>query len=507
MKSTKIQEVLPLQNESSMAYMTLVQVDYMDGDAETYTLPLSYASGEDADVVLREYKNSILARLRMKDNGEEGILYDALVGKGFCNALLKAMARRHRRRGADGELVASTTRAFRDIRGRDDGPLEPSLLKAEQSNTSVVYGDRFILKLFRRLQPGVNPDLEVGRFLTEHRFAHIPPVAGAIEYRKGRKEPMTLAILQGLVPNEGDAWEYTLDVLGHYFENVLAQRSRLSDVPLPKASLLDLVEVQIPEEVSQLIGPYMEAARLLGLRTGELHTVLSSSPDEPAFAPESFTKLYQRSLYQSMRTLAGQVFQLLRQRLKDLPEALRLEAQQVLDLQKNVIDAFRAIPEKKITAMRIRCHGDYHLGQVLYTGKDFVIIDFEGEPARPIGERRIKRSPLRDVAGMLRSFDYAVHSAMFAQEARGLFGPEDQAYLESWAGFWHLWVCVGFLKPYLGVAAQGQFLPKTRDEIQVLLDVYLLEKAIYELGYELNNRPDWAKIPLRGIKQLLGSAD
>jgi len=156
--------------------------------------------------------------------------------------------------------------------------------------------------------------------------------------------------------------------------------------------------------------------------------------------------------------------------------------------------------------MRIRCHGDYHLGQVLYTGKDFVIIDFEGEPARPISERRIKRSPLRDVAGMLRSFHYAAYARLFAQQEAGLIRSEDFSYLESWVEFWHTWVSVLFLKAYLEVAAQGGFLPRTNEELQVLIDIYLLEKAIYELGYELNNRPEWIRIPVRGILRQLKSA-
>jgi maltose alpha-D-glucosyltransferase/alpha-amylase len=315
---------------------------------------------------------------------------------------------------------------------------------------------------------------------------------------------MTLGILQGFVPNEGDAWKYTLDVLDYYFENVLAQRARLEPVSVPQGPILDLLEEKPPMEVTELIGTYLESARLLGLRTAELHTVLCSKSDELRFAPEPLTKLYQRSLYQSMRTLAGQVFPLLRRRLKDLPEGVRHEALKVLDQEKDILDRFRAISQKKISAVRIRTHGDYHLGQVLHTGRDFVIIDFEGEPARPIGERRIKRSPLRDIAGMLRSFHYAVYSALFNQEARGLVREQDLSLLESWGGLWHVWVSVMFLKAYLELASEGQYLPQSREELQVLLDSYLLEKAIYELGYELNNRPDWVRIPLRGIQQLLG---
>lgn len=273
---------------------------------------------------------------------------------------------------------------------------------------------------------------------------------------------------------------------------------------MPQKPWLDMVVEDIPSIVSEMIGHYLEMARLLGRRTAELHVILASDPEDPSFAPEPFSKLYQRSLYQSMRSLTEQVFQLLHRRLEDLPEAMRHEAQSLLGQKDQIFKRFQSIIERKITAMRIRCHGDYHLGQVLYTGKDFVIIDFEGEPARPISERRIKRSPLRDVAGMLRSFHYAAYMALFSELDSGMVHQEDIPILESLTNLWYLWVCVAFLKGYRDVAAEGKFLPQTQEELLVLMDAYLLEKAIYELGYELNNRPDWVSIPLQGIQQLLG---
>jgi maltose alpha-D-glucosyltransferase/alpha-amylase len=254
------------------------------------------------------------------------------------------------------------------------------------------------------------------------------------------------------------------------------------------------------------MGIYLEAVQILARRTAELHLTLASAADDPKFAPEPFSKLYQRSLYQSMRTLAGRNLPLLHRHLKELPPDVQPDARQVLELKKDILERFHHLLDLKITGMRTRCHGDYHLGQVLYTGKDFVIIDFEGEPARPIGERRIKRSPLRDVAGMLRSFHYAAYAALIALENRGIMRPEELPLLESWANYWHVWVCAVFLKTYVAIAADGHFLPVTNEEMEVLLDALLLEKAIYELGYELNNRPGWVKIPIQGIRQLMAVA-
>jgi maltose alpha-D-glucosyltransferase/alpha-amylase len=193
--------------------------------------------------------------------------------------------------------------------------------------------------------------------------------------------------------------------------------------------------------------------------------------------------------------------QLLRQRLPHLPEAARTDAQQVLDMQAAIRRRFQTLRDRRISTMRIRCHGDYHLGQVLHTGKDFVIIDFEGEPARPLSIRRMKRCPLYDVAGMLRSFHYAAYAALLGQSAR--VRPEDLPALDPWARFWYTWVSVTFLRKYLEVIAPASLLPSTPEQLRILLDAFLLEKVIYELAYELNSRPDWVKVPLQGILQLI----
>jgi maltose alpha-D-glucosyltransferase/alpha-amylase len=505
-KSAAVQETLHLRDSSFSACIAFVTVDYMDGNSETYVLPLAYASGHQSRKILQNHPREVLARLQVKGTAEAGILFEALADKAFGSMLLGAIRRRFRRKGTAGEMISSRTRAIRRLATNETTLLEPSILGVEQSNTSVVYGTDFILKLFRRLPDGMNPDLEIGRFLTEKGFGHIPPVAGALEYHSDRQEPKTLAILQQFVANQGDAWEYTLHELESYFEHILEQRSEKNAAVIPQASLLELSATDEPPEMLETMGIYMEAVQTLARRTAEMHLVLASAVDNKAFTPEPFSKLYQRSLYQSMRTLAGRNLPLLQRHLKDIPQDVQPQARQVLELKKDILYRFHRLLDLKITGMRTRCHGDYHLGQVLYTGKDFVIIDFEGEPARPIGERRIKRSPLRDLAGMLRSFHYAAYAALIALENRGIMRPEDLPLLESWANYWHVWVCAAFVKTYLAIAAEGHFLPASGEEMKILLDALLLEKAVYELGYELNNRPDWVKIPIQGILQLMAVA-
>lgn len=377
-------------------------------------------------------------------------------------------------------------------------------MKVEQSNTSVVFSNRLILKLFRQLEAGVNPDLEIGRFLTEKTsFTNISRVAGALEYSRKRGRPMSLAILQAFVPNEGDAWQYTLDSLERYLQQVLTHPT-VQVPPVPQKHLLSLLK-EPPPLAKETIGPYFSSAQLLGQRTAELHVALASMPEDPEFAPEPFTAMYQTSLYQSLRSFTIRTLQLLRQRLKDLPETLREDAGVILDMEKAIVERYQLIRKQKISAMRIRCHGDYHLGQVLYTGKDFVIIDFEGEPARPLSERRLKRSPLRDVAGLIRSFHYAAHSALLHQAPLTPRPEDDLPVLQQWAQSWYVWVSTTFLKSYLDSVSQAHLLPENEEQLKILLDAYLLEKAVYEIGYELNNRPDRVNVPIQGILQLMGS--
>jgi len=525
LRTVTLAEAIPLDGG---AWLLLLDVSYEQGEAERYVLPLAFAAGDSGP---REPRR-VVARVVGGGGGAEGggggagasgVLYDPFEDAAFGRALLAAMAAGRRFRGPAHEVVAWADAGFTELAGAEPAAggvggmeIEPRPLGAEQSNTSIRYGDRLVLKLFRKLEPGINPDLEIGRFLTRSTgFRHVPPVAGGLDLRDGGRgrEPATLGVLQGFVANEGDAWSFTLDALGRYFERVRTGwgQGDFGRAAVPDRPLLELVEIaggaQPPAELYERIGTYLPAARLLGERTAELHLALASAPaDLPAFAPEPFSTLHQRSLYESMRTGASRTFQLLRQRLDDLAPEARAAAAALLDARELVRERFALLLGPKVTATRIRTHGDYHLGQVLYTGRDFVILDFEGEPARPLTERRLKRSPLRDVAGMLRSFQYAAYARLFEESGSGIIAPSEAPVFESWALFWQRWVSAAFLGAYLERTAAGSFVPARRSELAILLDAYVLEKAIYELAYELNHRPGWVRIPLAGILQILGLA-
>jgi maltose alpha-D-glucosyltransferase/alpha-amylase len=495
-QSVAVADALPLSGSETLA---LLNVEYAEGEGDTYLLPLAARPARPDEAGTTP---APLATVLLQDRRRSELLYEPVADRAFAERLLSLVLRPRTLRGKTGEIEAWSTREARPAQADAQALPPPSVLSAEQSNTSIRYGNQYILKLIRRVEEGVNPDLEVSRFLTEHGYRNSPAVHGSITYRRGRREPATLAILHAYVPNEGDAWSFTTHHLGRYFEQAMADPAG-PPAPADAEGLLAAAAREAPPRVAVLLGEYLPSARLMGQRTAELHRVLGSDPDDPAFAPEPFGILYQRSLIQSLRNLIRQSLQLLRRRLKELPEGVREDAQRVLGLEADMLSRTREAFARRIAAVRTRLHGDLHLGQILYTGRDFVIIDFEGEPMRALGERRLKRSPLRDVVGMVRSFQYAGQSALLKRAAGGQVRPEDARALAPWVRSWESWAAAAFLGSYLRTAGAAPHLPSSREVLAGMLDAFLLEKALYELGYELNNRPDWVQIPLRGILQLM----
>ncbi|HKW68958.1 MAG TPA: maltose alpha-D-glucosyltransferase [Candidatus Dormibacteraeota bacterium] len=496
-KSATISDVVSVPGAEGTSYLTSVAIGYQDGDPDTYMLPLAYANSAEAPHILERWPYTAIAWVRSDGEQARGLLYDALGPPTFAEAILGAIARRRRAAGGAGVLVGSTTRAFARLRGPETVRLEAQLSIAEQSNNSVIFGERLMLKVFRRLEEGVNPELEVGRFLTEKtHFSQIAPLAGSLEYRRARGEPVSIAILQGYVPNQGDAWQFTLNTLAHFFK---APELASATPPASPKSLLEASRQEPVEIATTTIGGYLDSARLLGRRTAELHAALSSDPDDPAFAPERVSPLDQRSIYQSISGLSMRATDLLRSQLRRLPADARDEANKVLELESRIAAMLKSFLSRKLNTSRIRIHGDYHLGQVLYTGHDFAIIDFEGEPTRTLYERRLKRLAMRDVAGMLRSFSYASQAALRSQEIPA----EQLPQLGPWARFWVDSVSAAFLKSYLATAGDASWVPRSPEDLELQLTTMLLEKALYELRYELNLRPEWVRIPLRGIIELV----
>jgi trehalose synthase-fused probable maltokinase len=436
------------------------------------------------------------------DEVEPPVLVDATLVPAFGAALLRLIRERRRVRGRGGELSGRPFGAFRELRAAGENSVAVPV-KAEQSNSSVVLDERLILKIYRVIETGINPDLEIGQFLTRRDFPSVPPMRGSIEYRPPGAPAGAAAILQVYVPNQGDAWQYTLDTLPSFFERAAAAREAPPEMSLSSAAILAASHEEPAPIVREMIDAYIETAEQLGTRTGDLHVALASEPDDPAFAPEPFSELYQRSIYQSILGTVRASSRLLERQRRTLPEDAAQDAERVQALAGAVEQRLRGLLNRKLGGMRTRTHGDFHLGQVLHTGRDLVIIDFEGEPTRPLGERRIKRSPLSDVAGMLRSFHYAVHGSILRPELGAAIRREDEPALGPWVRAWYGWVSTAYLRGYRGATRGARFLPREEDEWAILLDAFLLQKAWYEVAYELSHRPDWVSIPLRGILELL----
>ena len=500
-RSTTIADWIPLPD--SDAVFALIEVQYEKGEPETYFLPLGLSFGKDGEQVNEKFPNTIVAPA-ISSRGA-GFLHDAVCDDRACAALLSIIENgsevKARNRGRSGSIRGVAGAAFAGLRGPVETALPVRRGSAEQSNTSLLYDDRLIMKLFRRQQRGPNPDCEIGRYLTEQaHFDGIPPFGGAIEYLPADGEPATLAMIQGLVANQGDGWTLTLEELSRYYENS-ATVAWPESTPVPElgADLIDLAREKSSQLARDHVGIALDSATALGKRTAQLHMALASATEDPSFAPEAMTATDVQSLLDGLRTDAARVLDLLKDSMAGMPDESIDMAALVLSRRSPILNGFRLPAEDGAFGERIRIHGDYHLGQVLQVKTDYVILDFEGEPARPLKERRAKSSPMKDVAGMIRSLGYAAYSGLIAHTTRR---PEDWSTLEPWARLWEQSMGAEFLRAYRSTAEGAPFLPSSDEGFRRLLRVFLLDKALYELSYELNNRPTWVRIPLMGILSL-----
>ncbi len=496
----------PRSAEPAMnAVLTFLQVNYSEVDAATgqgtsdsYQLPLAVSTGAAIDALRASAPATILATLSTASG--PAAVYDAVAREELRQALLRTIEENESVPTLSGRITGQPSAAFSEVRGSEALPARVG--SAEQSNTSILYDGKLILKLFRRLEPGENPDTEIGRFLTDvAHFPRIAPFLGDIRLSgsgEAATESTTLAMLQGLVPNEGDGWKWFLGELSRYFEDVF-------HCPLPEAtgqapSFEDPGPPNLPL-AREHAGLSLDAAALLGKRTAEMHLALATETDDPAFTSEPFTAA---DLQADASRIDRQIHKSLDALKRGMPQLTELTADAAALILSQRIELFaRAqaiapLPPDE-AGRRTRIHGDYHLGQVLRSKNDYVILDFEGEPARSLAERRAKQSPLKDVAGMLRSFSYAAWAGLadFAQRR-----PEDARSLHLWARLWENAAAGEFLSTYRSTIAANPGLLPEPPAAQLLLNAYLLEKALYELLYELNNRPAWVHIPLSGIQAL-----
>ena len=500
---TEIQDIVHIQYGESTAYVVLLEIIYDEGESEIYTVPLCTVP-EPAKETAGEIASpgTVVARLKPRGRSSATLLIDAMTDVNFGSFIPQAIKGHRIFKGIYGDISGYPAQLLKSTSLAHTAKMKAMPVKAEETNTSLVYGEEFIFKLFRRAEDGVNPDIEISRFLTEKTdFTHLPPISGFLEYHRRRRKPVSIGMLERFVHHEANGWQYTVDSLKRYFDTVIAHPT-VDVPPVPHGSLLTLPK-EVPQLAKDTVGAYLASAQLLGQRTAELHLALASNTDVPEFSPEQFTTMYQTSLYQSLRGFAVRTLQQLRDKSQKDDDSTAELVRDVLSREADIIQRYNKLRESKIPAMRIRCHGDYHLAKVLYTGKDFIIIDFEGEVSRSISQRRMKRSPLRDVAGMIRSFHYAAHSILHSilplQPKPELSLP----VLQHWAQYWYTWVSAEFLNTYLDITRQSHLFPEDPEKLKTLLDAFLLDKAVYEVGFELSVGSEWVHVPLLGIRQLL----
>lgn len=460
--SVDVWEDFPM-GEGPFPRLLFLNVSLDDGSSERYVLPLSRVT-ENAS--LQGQKNATICQVR------DYFLADGVFDPTFRSLMLEIITKGKNLSGSWGKLTGlpnpAAVETFSEVAASGDS----RVLSAEQSNTSIVYEDKLFLKLYRKVEEGPHPEGEMVRFLTEAGFFHVPPFMGFL-----RCEPadgglsFEVALLQGCIKNESDAWSYFTRAL--------------------ELSLSSLDEEGAEDEAR---GTFAMAS-LLGKRTAEMHIALASGED-PDFAPVPFEGEYKSHALETACAQLDEALVMLERHMGDLRGAARALALRVLEKKKRASDLLEASFAASGGEV-LRIHGDYHLGQVLFTGDDFFIIDFEGEPARSLPERRRKQSPLKDIAGMVRSFHYAANFALRELDDK------EKDVASSRAKAWYRTVCELFVSSYRKTTREASFLPKGDGAFEAILKAFLVEKAAYEICYELNNRPDWVEIPLEGIASIL----
>ena len=486
-----IKKVIPLKVEGETHFMTVIEVDFLQGIPELYLLPMCFVPSDNIFDKVEYTTQSVVSRAEVQ--GKAGFILDSSYHHGFRDFLFVSMDRKARIKDDNGvlEFNASTYVTLNSEK------IESKILKADHSNTNIIYNDQFFFKFYRKIEQEINPSLEISRFLSEETsFKNTPKYAGSIEYHDNEGKTTVFGLLQEKVENQGDAWVMTIDSVGRFYERVMAKTKKEQ---LPKLINKDAIKFdEAPEIIQEFIGRgFYERVVRLGQRTAEMHLALASDKSIPAFAPEYFTANYQRSLYSSLRKLLKDRFKFLRQSMSKLNDQTQALANEVLALEDQILECFSEVYRIRINAIKTRIHGDFHLGQILFTGKDFIIIDFEGEPDFSFSERRLKKNPLKDVAGMMRSFHYAAFGKIVLNEN---YREKDLEFLEEWAEQWQHYVSRFYLGAYLEKMGMKNSLSP---ENEILIRTFLIEKAVYELGSELNDRLDWVNIPLRGIRYLM----
>ncbi len=492
--------------------LTIMELEFNEGDPESHAVPLAFAATDSSDQWPAAQQAKIVARVKNNANEPLGLLYDASEDPACAQSLVAAMQSGARTTGLLGGELQAWQMPGQSLTAGDEPLPIPGVVATEHFNHCFHFGSKLLLKIYRRVEAGPHPEVELGTMLAEQpAAAPVAALVAGLDYHRRKAEPMTLAIAQQFIPHESDGWQYTLNHLSDFYDQV-------ATLPEPDAALRAGVfnplapTSALPEQAEEMIGGYLANVRLLGRRLGELHLALSANHERVGFAPLEFSPPYQRSLYQQMRNTALDVLFEMAQRREALPVEIWPMAKEVIDREAALLACFHRLIDRHLPVFRTRVQGECHLGQVLFTGRDFVFIDLEGQPTQSIGERRIRRSPLSDLVGMLSSFAGAAISTLYGLNtgrgrSQGSIRDEDRQRLGLWGRLWFNWVAASFVPSYASTVAGMPFLPVNESDQKILLSALLLEKWLTELELDLHQRPAWVRIPLRGILATLDWAE
>jgi len=485
LKYIEVVDYFKITSKKNTYYGVLLEVNFKEAFYQHYFMPIAFMSEDELDT------NTIIAPVKM--NGQEGFLVDALHQEDFRKLMFDMIV-------SQGGKAETKVKFHKGKKLLDTEYVSSKFMGVEQSNTSIIYNGNLVLKIFRRIYISMNPDYEISRFLTERMdFKSAPAYTGSISVVLSEGN-ITLGLMQELVPNQGDAWQFMLEEVDRIFANLQTKKIKVNK--LPDIEVFRRLKInEVPHEIIDWAGlSIFLRIHTLATRTAEMHIALGSDIHDTAFTPTTYNGDYTVWLKNRLTYQFQNRLNILENNLHKL-DGLALElANKFLDNKKDIRKLFLDFDWTKMKSERIRIHGDFHLGQVLVNGDDFYLLDFEGEPESTIRDRKVKQPPLKDVAGMFRSFHYSIYATIFNNKDK--YPYEQKELFQAGEILFKYFVGV-FLQTYTEVAQAGNLNIGYRKEIDFLLKYCILEKAVYELGYELNSRPRWAVIPLTGIASIM----
>ncbi|MGC4002351.1 MAG: hypothetical protein QM811_04070 [Pirellulales bacterium] len=499
--SIRLNDVVILDDQAdSWLALLLIDIRYESGDSQSYSTPVGLLGGRDLEEQATRLPEALLARIFDRRGDLVGLLRDATRIPERMNRFLESISSDVTTVGRSGTLKFWSTPELAAELSSLGGDTTPKPLETEPSNSTILFGDRLALKLLTKLEVGVDPELEIGRLLREQgTFDRIVPLRGAVEYVSTTGQSTTLALVEQYIPDSVSFKHHVSDRFQRFLEAWTANPPQLSTQPVAGTTVQDLLaasRLDAAAEILNLVGGFLDTAGLLGKRTAELHRALASLPGED-FRPIPASPTQMRSMYQTIRRSLVRSLQYFKQRRHELPPRVLQMAANLERYRPTLFRRLEILLERRDWGKQIRCHGDCHLSQILYDGRDLLFFDFEGVPGRPLVIRRGKASPLTDLASLLRSLHYAIHDSI--RDPGFENRPESMTSLREGARFWYLWSASAILRAYFREIEVRYLLPSHQNDLDELLRIHVLQRGIFELEYELTHRPDRAEIPLYGL--------